>query len=263
LEGGIAIVANRQADLEGFDPRFYPELARLEDRNFWFRGRNELVLWALAKFFPAMQKFAEVGCGTGYVLHGISQSFPLAKLVATEIHAEALRYAQKRVPHAAFLVTETGALPYRHEFDLVGAFDVIEHIEDDIGALREIASALNPRGGLLLTVPQHQALWSATDIAASHKRRYSRKELVSKLNAAGFEVLWSSSFVSLLLPAMMLSRLRFGKSSARNQADEELAIPPVLNRIFSWTMGIESALIRAGFSMPWGGSLIVAARKFN
>jgi SAM-dependent methyltransferase len=70
---------------------------------------------------------------------------------------------------------------YRDEFDTIGAFDVIEHIEDDVGAMREIYRALKPGGGFMIIVPQHMFLWSRVDDLAFHKRRYARRELTAKL----------------------------------------------------------------------------------
>ncbi len=70
------------------------------------------------------------------------------------------------------------AIPYKAEFDVIGAFDVIEHIEEDTAALTQMYQALKPGGGLLITVPQHRFLWSAVDEMSYHKRRYHRNELI-------------------------------------------------------------------------------------
>ena len=89
---------------------------------------------------------------------------------------------------------------YAAEFDAIGAFDVLEHIVDDEMVLRETNKALKSGGGLLLTVPQHQFLWSAADESARHVRRYSSRDLREKVERAGFKVIRMTSFVSFCYP---------------------------------------------------------------
>ena len=105
------------------------------------------------------------------------------------------------MPDAELLEVDARRLPFEAEFDVVGAFDVLEHIEEDERALIEMHAALRPGGGLVVTVPQHPALWSAVDEYSRHVRRYRRSELLTKLRDSGFEVIHWTSFVSLLLPA--------------------------------------------------------------
>jgi len=149
-------------------------------------------------------------------------------------------------------------LGFDGEFDVVGAFDVLEHIADDETVLRAMHRALCPGGGVLITVPQHPALWSAQDEHAGHRRRYTKKELVAKLRAAGFADMKTTSFVSLLLPLMALARLR-----KRKRADpfDELRIGGLANRVLEAVLDIERGLIRLGVSFPAGGSLLAVARK--
>jgi hypothetical protein len=125
--------------------------------------------------------------------------------------------------------------------------------------LENLAAALRSRGGLLITVPQHDWLWSSTDVAAHHVRRYAKADLVAKIEATGFEVLRATSFVSLLLPAILLARRRGGDGMAEVEA--ELDLPPLANAIGAATLGLERMLIRCGIDLPAGGSLLVAARR--
>jgi SAM-dependent methyltransferase len=151
-------------------------------------------------------------------------------------------------------------IPYDSEFDLVGAFDVIEHIDEDEQVLAQAHRALKPGGGLLLTVPQHRFLWSASDDYAYHKRRYSRGELLAKLRHAGFTVKCCTSFVTLLLPALMVSRLR-NRSSQDFDPEAEFRLSPMLNRVLAAVMSAERTLIRSGVRLAAGGSLLVAAAR--
>ena len=146
-------------------------------------------------------------------------------------------------------------IPFRDEFDVVGAFDVIEHIEEDQAVLREMHAACRPGGGVMITVPQHAWLWSKRDEIARHQRRYSRRELLEKLAAAGFERPWTTSFVSLLLPLMALSRRR------KDVASAELQVGALTNRILGLAMTLERGLIQGGLRFPAGGSLLAVAHK--
>jgi hypothetical protein len=112
-----------------------------------------------------------------------------------------------------------------------------------------------------LTVPQHEFLWSRQDDEAGHVRRYKAVDLHNKLIDAGFRIRRMTSFVSMLLPAMLISRVLKQRNSAHFDALDELRIAPALNAAMGVLMDLERALIRAGVSLPAGGSLLVAAHK--
>lgn len=245
---------------DGFDPGYFARLFELESGSFWFRARNRLIIWALRRYFPDARNFLEIGCGTGYVLAGLAGACPAMRLTGSELFAEGLQWTAQRVPGATLLQMDARNLPFEAEFDAFGAFDVLEHIDDDAGVLGQAYRAVRPGGGLLITVPQHRFLWSAADDYAFHKRRYSRSELLATVRAAGFEVLRCSSFVSLLMPALLLSR---AMSRSRRQFDPEaeFKISRFLNALFERTMDAECRIIRAGASFPFGGSLLLLARR--
>ena len=246
----------------GFKSHYFKELAELEAGNFWFRARNELIVWALHKYSPGLKSFLEIGCGTGFVISAISKRYPEAKLFGSEYLEEGLVYARQRVPGAAFTQMDARHIPYELELDAIGAFDVLEHIEEDEAVLQQICKALKPGGVMLLTVPQHRWLWSAVDEYACHVRRYSVDELHQKVCKAGFEIMRSTSFVSTLLPAMYLSRLLQRKKTNMDMDDVAgLRINPILNKIFEWLLNFELALIRVGVALPVGGSRLLVARK--
>jgi SAM-dependent methyltransferase len=149
-------------------------------------------------------------------------------------------------------------MPFRDAFDVMGAFDVLEHIDDDDGVLREVHAALHAGGGLLLTVPQHRWLWSVQDVAAHHQRRYERSSLIAQLGRAGFRVVRATSFVSLLLPGMLLQRRLMDRGEATGGV-EAVRVPAVLDRALRPFMAAERALVRVGIDIPVGGSLLVVA----
>ncbi len=245
----------------GFDPAHFAEFARLEAGNFWFRSRNRLIVWAIARYFGQARSFLEVGCGTGYVLSGIAAAFPGMKLAGSEAATEGLAYAAKRLPGANLMQMDARRIPFRAEFDAVGAFDVIEHIEDDRAVLGQLREATVPGGGILLTVPQHPWLWSEHDVRQHHVRRYTARELRDKVVAADLEIIRMTSFVTLLLPLMLLSRLMQRRPRRDYEPLAELKIPPWLNWPLEKVLDIERALIRAGLSLPMGGSLLLVARR--
>jgi trans-aconitate methyltransferase len=246
----------------GFKAHFFKELASLEAGNFWFRARNRLILWALEKYAPKLESLLEIGCGTGFVISAISRRFRGASLTGSEYLEEGLVYARQRVPGAKFVSMDAREIPHEAAFDVLCAFDVLEHIEEDEIVLQQIFKSLKSGGMMFLTVPQHRWLWSAVDEYACHVRRYDVSELKRKVCNAGFEIVHSTSFVLTLLPAMYLSRLL--QRDTTNMKVEDVAglrINPVLNKIFEWLLDFELALIRLGVSLPAGGSRLLVGHK--
>ena len=245
----------------GFRPEAFEQLAALEAQNFWFRARNKLIVWALKRHFPNMQRYLEIGCGTGYVLAGVAQAYPAATLVGSEIFSVGLPYAASRAKTAELLQMDARQIPYVEEFDVIGAFDVLEHIEEDEVVLAAMLRALRPGGGVAITVPQHPWLWSMADESACHVRRYKVGELREKVLRAGFKLEFETSFVSLLLPAMLASRLTKKRVNAQEDFLPELSLPPWLNRMFERVMSLERYLIRSGLRLKLGGSRLLIATK--
>jgi SAM-dependent methyltransferase len=261
LDGFPAFAPELAGANSGFDAAQFAEYARLEASNFWFRARNRLVVWALSRFFPGARSFLEAGCGTGFVLSGIAAAFPALAVTGGEVATEGLGIAAGRVPRAVLVQMDARRIPFRAEFDVVGAFDVIEHIEDDRAVLGELFASAAPGGGLLLTVPQHPSLWSQYDARARHVRRYRAAELRAKTVDAGFEILKLTSFVTLLLPFMYASRLAQRAPAKDYDPLAELKLPRWLNWPLERALDVERMLIRAGMSLPAGGSLLLAARR--
>ena len=246
----------------GFKAHYFKELAELEAGNFWFRARNRLILWALHKYSPELKSFLEIGCETGFVISAISKGFPEARLSGSEYFEDGLVYARQRVPIAEFAQMDARSIPYESELDVIGAFDVLEHIEEDQSVLQQMYKAIKPGGFVFITVPQHRWLWSVADEYACHVRRYTANELHKKFCQAGFEIVRSTSFVSSLLPAMYLSRLLQRKKPNMSIEDVTgLRVNPLLNKFFEWLLNGELVLISAGFSLPMGGSRLLVARK--
>ena len=258
---GIPLFAPKLADTaSGFDPASFTMLSELEASHFWFVARNELLVGLANKFCPKARRFLEVGCGTGAVLREFASSRSWERIVGSELHPAGLNHARQRLPSAVeFAQMDARQIPALGLFDLVGAFDVIEHIEDDEGVLRGLRAATEPGGGIIVSVPQHPWLWSPADDFAHHERRYRRGELETKFHRNGFEVVFSSSYTSLLMPLMAAGRLmRSGKEASADAY--EFKVSPLANRLFTAIQRAEVRMTLAGWSWPAGGSRIVVGR---
>ena len=263
MDGVTAFAPALASTGAGFREDYFADLAAIEAGSFWFRARSALIIWAMRRYVPDLRTFLEIGCGTGFVLSGVRVAFPSVELSGSEIFSAGLAFAAERVPSARFYQMDARNIAFRDEFDAVGAFDVIEHIEEDEAVIAEVARALRPGGSFLITVPQHPALWSAQDEHAFHARRYVAGDLRRKLETAGFEVDRMTSFVSLLLPMMFVSRRRMRREQAGSEFDaiDAVRLPWAVNAVLGAVMAAERALTRLGVTFPVGGSLLVVARK--
>ena len=255
----VPLLAPEVAD--GFSPGSFDLLAEAEAKSFWFRQRNALIVETISRHAPGAASFLEIGCGNGYVLAAVREALPDMDVAGAELHPEGLAHARRRLPEVPLLQLDARRLPFVGEFDVVGAFDVLEHIDDDRAALLSIHRALSEDGMLVITVPQHPWLWSAVDEAARHRRRYTRRTLRELLAATGFRVVLTTSFVSTLLPLMAASRLAERLRSAPYDEMREHRSAERLGPLLERPLMVERALIRRGGRLPAGGSLLAVARR--
>lgn len=259
----LAFAPELDGQNDGFNPEFFQLMVAVEPEHFWFVARNRILMDVMRKYFPDPDKVLEMGCGTGFVLSGLRATFPQARLSGSDIFTEGLTFTARRVPSAFLFQMDARRIPFQEEFDLIGAFDVLEHIEEDNAALAQMYQACKPGRGIVLTVPQHRWLWSRVDDFAHHKRRYTRAELIEKLARAGFRVEYATSFVSLLLPLMLASRGMKKSGADMDQQMEAvgLKVGRLTNAVLGAIMQIERGLISLGLSFPFGGSLLLVARR--
>lgn len=243
-----------------FEGRFFETLAKLEEGFWWFEARNDLIVWALRHWFPSAKSLLEIGCGTGFVVSRIAHDFPAVATSASDLFPDAMTFVKSRAPNTLLYQIDGRCIPFRAEFDVIGAFDVIEHIEDDRAVMRQVYKAVRPGGGLLVTVPQHPFLWTSYDEYGHHKRRYTRRSLARLLLDAGFEIVALRSFVSLLFPALLLSRLR-DKGAKSVDPLGEFRVSSRVNATLRGVMRGEFALLQRGANFPCGGSLLAVARR--
>ncbi len=264
-------VANASDDFpeSGFDTTENKDKEVWSQNFFWSSSRNRLFKNLVYNHLNSRgkTKYLEIGCATGEFIRHIVENDKL-EITGSEIYLKALVHAQKNFPNVTFIQYDITKGVIGEEFDLIAAFDVIEHIENDTAAISNINKMLARNGYLIITVPQHQFMWSNLDTILHHKRRYSRHELVTKLQKNGFDISYATSFLFVLFPLMLISRF-LDKNRSRTQPDKSddsalkkrVHFPAFLNRIFDYFMRIDEVLIRWGISLPFGGTLVVIAQK--
>jgi SAM-dependent methyltransferase len=247
-------------------------LLAAEDRHFWFSARNHVigeVMRTLVSSLTPGYRVLEVGCGTGNVLRVLEKVCGCGAVVGSELCEEGLRYARGRV-RCQLVQADARQLPFRVLFDVIGLFDVLEHLSEDGEILDKLHGRLTQGGRLVLTVPAHQALWSYADDYAGHYRRYSRSGLDSLLTKVGFRVDQLSYFMAPLLPLMWIRRRlspltnlrrRVARRSARELTLGDLAVVPVLNGCLARLLALEAPLLARGRRLPLGTSLLAIATK--
>lgn len=234
----------------------YDRMAAHDTSHWWYRARREILSDYLAREggLPKAARILEIGCGTGHNLPMLAQ-FGDVDAIEIDDTARAMASARLGKPVGSAPLPElTGVEP--GSYDLVAVLDVVEHVEDDVAALKAMARVLKPGGKILITVPAHQWMWSAHDVVNHHKRRYSKATLTAALDKAGLRYAKLRWFNSLLFPAAVAARLA-GKLTGKDDSDDSPP-PPLLNRIFETVFGIERHLL-GRVPMPPGLSIIVLA----
>lgn len=248
----------------GYDPHYFPTLARVEREHYWFAARREVVLDVLRDAVPDLAERAlfDIGCGSGGLLAFLAHS-GVRVAGACDVYPQSLALVRARVAAPLLLVDEGRFPPLGAGQTLVSLFDVLEHIDDDLGTLRHLLDVLALGGILVLTVPAHPFLFDEMDEIAHHRRRYSRRELGSKLREAGFVVRRLAHFMAPLVPLVVLRWIRRAlpwRASAAERRDAELGVIPVVNGVLRAVLRLERPLVRRGL-LPLGSSLIAVAER--
>jgi len=219
----------------------YDRMAAHDSTHWWYRARRDILADYLTREgdLPKDARVLEIGCGTG---HNLPMLAHFGEVDAIEIDEAARGIASQRLGKPvgqAPLPELTGVAPA--SYDLIAVLDVVEHIEDDIGALRAMADCLAPGGKILVTVPAHQWLWSAHDVVNHHHRRYSKGSLNAAIAKAGLRHNGLRYFNSLLFPLAAAVRL-VGRMTGKDDSDDSPP-PPFLNAIFERIFRAERHLV--------------------
>lgn len=261
-----SVQGHSESHWSAFDAQGIQRLLAAEDRHFWFRARNQIIA-ALAgppiRSLPDGFHILEMGCGSGNVLRILQRlGAGRGQVAALEVSREAADVARARTG----LTVADGYLADLNpaeRYDIIAAFDVLEHIADEAAVLGQMRARLRRGGRVILTVPAHPTLWSSFDDASGHMRRYTLASLTGALKAAGFDIEYATYFMSLLFPAMWLRRRLMKGSDPRGLAavlDSEFRVVPVINRVAYEVLRRESLVIRRRRRLPMGTSLAAIAR---
>lgn len=236
----------------------YDRMAAHDSTHWWYRARRDILADYLSRYggLPDDARILEIGCGTGHNLPMLAQ---FGSVEAIEIDAAARAIASQRLGKPvgnAPLPALTGVA--RGAYDLIAVLDVVEHIEDDVGALTAMAECLKPGGKILITVPAHQWMWSAHDVVNHHHRRYSKKTLGAAIARAGLTHNGLRWFNSLLFPAAVAARAA-GKLTGKDDSDDSPPAKP-LNTAFEAIFGLERHLV-GRVPLPPGLSIITLASR--
>lgn len=221
------------------------EYAAVEEDHWWFAGRRAVVLAALRRFVPSGRRILDVGCGTG----GLTAALAGRYLVeAVDAVPEAVAIAARRGIRATLVAPEA---PLPAGFDAVCAFDVLEHVDDDVALARRLAASARPGGRVVVTVPAFPGLWGPMDERAEHRRRYRRPGLAAVLGRAGVRPLHVGYFNTLLFPAVALGRL-----AGLPREGRELVRPPAALNAVARAVFAAEAPLAARVPLPIGASIL-------
>ncbi|MFH1422194.1 MAG: methyltransferase domain-containing protein [Planctomycetota bacterium] len=233
--------------------------ARFEKSHWWYSGRRKIVMHLL-KFLrlPRYAKALEIGCACGSNLSEISRHIDI---FGGDIDAAACIYSSKKVP-GRITAFDCQKLPFADcSFDVVLSLDILEHLEDDAAAVREIYRVLKDNGIALITVPCFTSLWGQHDLAEKHFRRYSKYFLKEILRKAGFAEKQLSYFNTILFTPIAVVRLLGKNFFKRKKIQVDFReIPQPINDILSALFSFERHFVTSGW-LPFGLSLLAVVEK--
>lgn len=219
----------------------YDRMAAHDTTHWWYRARREILSDYLTRYggLPADARILEIGCGTG---HNLPMLARFGDVDAIEIDAAARELASERLgkPVSDAPLPELPGVE-RGSYDLIAVLDVIEHIADDVAALKAMASCLKPGGHILIAVPAHPWMWSAHDVVNHHQRRYTKASLDKAIRDAGLKHNGLRWFNSLLFPVAVAARMA-GRLMGKDDSDDSPPAAP-LNTAFQAIFKSERHLV--------------------
>jgi len=242
------------------NPEEYAQLFRLSENHWWFVGTRDILFSSIAgKYLPGT-RILDVGCGSASMMKRSSQIGPV---VGIDTSIGALKHCHS-IGFSSLCQGDAAKLPFKsNTFGLVIAADMLEHCDNDERALAELNRVTAHGGTLLISVPAHNALWSAHDIALHHKRRYAKRGLIRKAENAGFIVNRTSSFNTILLAPVALARLTWGKPRRHSSSGYKIKYHEnlrLLNRLMLAILRFERWFLGHG-NLPFGLSILLLASK--
>lgn len=240
---------------------YYEQYYHLERNHWWFVIRSRIIKELINKYNnqESRLRILNVGIATGATTFML-ESF--GDVVSSEYDAETCAFVEKEIGLEVIQASVTD-LPFEsNSFDMVCAFDVIEHVEDDTRAILELERVLKPEGLMVITVPANMSLWSEHDLINHHFRRYEKKGLSMLLSGTKMKNLYLSYYNTLLFPAIKIARWlnTFKTKEEKPKSDFDIHTPTWLNNILGFIFSLEIPLLKK-IKFPFGVSLILLARR--
>jgi len=264
VDGIQCFIDNVDEDHSDYQGKYLENLFAVEQNHFWFVTRKERIITVCQNYLQVNSRVLEIGAGTAYVADGLQRAG--FKIEVGDLHLSGLRHAKSKGIRDCYQFDLIDP-PFKEEYDGIGMFDVLEHLNDDLEGLVQVTKMLKNNGLLFITVPAHQWLWSRIDIVASHKRRYSKKELVQKIEKVPLKVVNVEYFFCTILPLLFVRHLIdnsscdvSGYNEVNNNAESLLAINPLLNNALRIATRCENFFSKWMPDFP-GGSILIVAKK--
>jgi SAM-dependent methyltransferase len=240
------------------EDHYYQHMADIQARHWWYEGRRRILDTVIKRLsLPATARIIEVGCGTGANLLMLKQH---GHVVGVEPHD----FGRHHAAEVSACDVQSGmlpdGLPFTGPYDLVGVFDVIEHVDDDAGSLKTLHALTAPGGYALFTVPAWMFLWSQHDVINHHKRRYTKPAFKALLKAAGYEVIFISYYNILLFPVITAIRMAKNILHITDRPDMTAPPPGPLNAFLCALFASERHIL-GRLALPFGVSIIALCRK--
>lgn len=240
------------------NPEEYTKLNRLEKEHWFYAGKREIVRYWIARLHPLNTGSLLVDCGAGSGQFAAEMQ-STCRALAIDDHDESLTIATSKLGSGAVARGSCLDLPLAAEsVDCLTALDVLEHVEDDAGAIAEFARVLKPGGIAVITVPALQILWSDWDESLHHFRRYSRENFLRLVRTPPFSIEHWNFINVLALPAVFLSR-KFRTITGASDRAEDVVPPHWLNKPLK--TAFVSLACQETIRFPWGVGLLAILRR--
>lgn len=226
-------------------------------------SRNDAIA-QVKKFMPSAQAvIMEIGCSSGFLIRDLAKALPEAVIVGADVVKEPLYRLARTLPGIPLIRFDLLQCPLPDQsVDVLVMLNVLEHIEDDVGALQKAFNLLKPRGSLIIEVPAGPYLYDAYDAELHHFRRYAASELHHKLTQVGFKVCRKSHLGFVLFPAFAAVKLLNKWSSPRKNKTvvREQAASTSNNGLLKLAMEFESKRLST-FQLPFGIRTLMTAQR--
>jgi SAM-dependent methyltransferase len=249
----------------------YYDLYVKEQDYWWHVGKRAIVYGLLERALGKRRvrtRALDMGCGTGLNLDHLAQ---YGQAVGTDYYEEALQFCRIR-GHNSLCKADAAELPFTDgSFGIITALDVVEHLDDDVVALKELCRVMRPGGYAVISVPAFQWLWTYWDDILGHRRRYTTRTLRQAVEASGLKVVkLSYSNTLTLIPAVAVrilktllhksSEVRQGNEGMKEPETDFMPVPSWVNSLLIAYYRLEARVLQR-YNLPFGLSVVCVARR--